>query len=208
MKAGPYEVKVTPRANCRRMILHYHKAERALTLSVPKGTTQAAIRDFLNRNMDWIRQQMGTEAPWQSAYAPGERHWCFGRLVTLGAEAPAGEAYLRWRNEQLIAVIRRLLAAWTARMGVRVTHVTLQEMTSRWGSCRSKTGRLTFNTKLAMYEERLIEETVVHELCHLFHANHSAAFYAEMTKWLPDWKARKAARDRLDVRPRPPAGRA
>ena len=90
------------------------------------------------------------------------------------------------------------------RMDVRVSHVTLQEMTSRWGSCRAATGRLTFNTRLGMLEERLIEETVVHERCHFFHQNHSAAFYAQMTRWLPDWKARKAQRDKADMRPRPP----
>lgn len=205
MKAGPYEVRVTARANCRRLILHYNKSARELSLSVPVGTPERVIRAFLSDHMDWIRQQMGSPVQWQPVYAAGERHWCFGRLVTLGVDAPEGEAaYLQWRNGRLIQVLRRLLEKWTARMGVRITHVTVQEMTSRWGSCRKETGRLTFNTRLAMYEEVVIEETVVHELCHLFHAKHSAAFYAEMTRWLPDWKQRKAVREGMDVRPQPP----
>lgn len=205
MMAGPYEVEVTARANCRRMILRCRRGERALTLSVPKGTTQAAIRAFLAQNMGWITRQMGQPVQWQAQFAPGERHWCLGRLVTLGVDAPSRDAFLRWRQEQFRQVLQRLLLRWTARMGVSITHVTLQEMTSRWGSCRSATRRLTFNTKLAMYEEPLIEEVVVHELCHLFHANHSAAFYALMTRWLPDWQSRKRLRDARDVRPQPPA---
>ena len=204
MKFGVYEVKVVQRANCRRMILRCSRDQGMLTLSVPKGTTQAAIREFLSASRAWIDKQMNAPAPWQPSYVAGERHWVFGRQVTLGMDVPEGEAYLRWRNQQLLAVLRHMLVQWTARMGVHVTHVTLQEMTSRWGSCRPKTGRLTFNTKLAMYSEWIIEETVVHELCHFFHGNHSAAFYAELTKWLPDWKARKAQRDKADVRPQPP----
>ena len=204
MMIGPYEVQVTPRTQCRRMVLRYRRQEGKLMLSTPPHATAKEIRAAV----DGIKKgTVGAPAAWTPGYAPGERHLCLGRVVTLGVDAPAGkEAFLRWRNEQLLPVIRRLLKKWKARMGVRVTHVTLQEMTSRWGSCRAATGRLTFNTRLGLYEEALIEETVVHELCHFFHQNHSAAFYAEMTKWLPDWRARKQRRDRMDVQPKPPAG--
>jgi len=205
MRAGPYEVKVIQHAGCRRMILRCRKQEGQLTLTVPRGTKDEEIRAFLAKNMDWIRRAAGDASQWKPMYARGEKHWCMGRLVQLGWEAPAGEkAFKEWRNQQLARVLELQLRYWTRRMQLQVTHVTLQEMTSRWGSCRSATGRLTFNTKLGMYDEGLIEETVVHELCHFFHPNHSAAFYAEMTKWLPDWKARKQRRDAMDVRPLPP----
>ena len=208
MKIGPYEVRVTARANCRRMILRYRKQDDLLTLSVPPRATDVQIRRFLEDNLDWIRRTVGEPSQWTPQYAAGERHWCLGRLVTLGVDAPAGEVRFRqWRNDQLLPVIRRLLAKWMGAMRVQVTHVTLQEMTSRWGSCRAKTGRLTFNTKLGMYDEQLIEETVVHELCHFLHQNHSPAFYAEMTKWLPDWRVRKQKRSAMDVHPQPPAQR-
>ena len=207
MKVGPYEVQVTARRGCRRLILRYRKQEGVLTLSVPPGTTQREAQAFLDRNMEWIRRTVGQPEQWKPAYAQGERHWCLGRLVTLGTDAPCGEAvFLSWRNQQLLAVLKPMLTTWAARLNVRVTHVTLREMSSRWGSCRAATGRLTFNTRLGLYEPALIEETVVHELCHFFHQNHSAAFYAEMTRWLPDWRARKKRRDATDVRPLPPAG--
>lgn len=205
MRIGPYEVKVTARANCRRMILRWKKQENLLTLSVPRGTTERQAREFLEKNLEWMRRTVGQPQQWTARYEAGERHWCMGRLVTLGREAPAGEAaFRRWRDQLLLEEIRRQLMMWTARMDVRVTHVTLREMSSRWGSCRSRTGRLTFNTRLGCYDAALIEETVVHELCHFFHGNHSAAFYAEMTRWLPDWRIRKKRRDTMDVRPLPP----
>lgn len=206
MKIGPYQVKVIVRHNSKRMILRCGRQEGVLTLTVPRGTTEAEARAFLEANRSWIESHMG-EPAWTPQYLYGERHWCLGRLVTLGRDAPVGEAAFReWRSRQLMTILRRLLGYWTSRMQVGVTHVTLQEMSSRWGSCRAATGRLTFNTKLAMYDEALIEETVVHELCHFFHMNHSPAFYQEMTRWLPDWRARKERRAAADVRPLPPAG--
>ena len=205
MRIGPYEVQVTARANCRRMILRWKKQENRLLLSVPRGTTERQAREFLEKNLEWMRRTVGQPQQWTARYEAGERHWCMGRLVTLGREAPAGEsAFRRWRDQLLLAEIRRQLTMWTVRMGVRVTHVTLREMSSRCGSCRSGTGRLTFNTRLGLYDAALIEETVVHEMCHFFHGNHSPAFYAEMTRWLPDWRSRKQRRDAMDVRPLPP----
>lgn len=202
VKAGSYEVQVTVRANCRRMKLRCSKSEGTLKLSVPPGTGAGEIRAFLDRSMDWIKQTAGEADAWKPMYAFGERHWCLGHQVVLGVDAPKGkEAYLAWRDQQLIRVLRLLLDYWTRKMQVRVTHVTIRQMSSRWGSCRADTGRVTFSSSLALYDERLIEETVVHELCHFFHQNHSQAFYAEMTRWLPDWRARKKRRDEMDVRP-------
>lgn len=205
MKAGPYEVQVRVRANCRRMILRYRKQENELLLSVPPRATEKEIRAFLEGNMDWIRCTAGEAVSWKPQYAAGERHMCMGRRVTLGVDAPAGEAaYKQWRNQQLIPVLERLLQKWVSRLHVRVTHVSLREMSSRWGSCTASKGRLSFNSRLGLFDEKIIEETVVHELCHFFHQNHSAAFYAEMTKHLPDWQARKTQRESMDVRPLPP----
>ncbi len=205
MKIEGYEVDVMPRRANRRMLLHYRKAEQRLFVTVPVGTPERRIREFLTDNLDWIRRQAGSAPAWQSAYAPGERHWCLGRLVTLGKDAPAGEeAYLRWRDAQLRPVVLRLVEKWRKPMGLTVSSVSFRRTQSRWGSCNGKQRKLNFSTRLAMFEEPLIELTVVHELCHLFHMNHSPAFWAEMTKWLPDWKIRRERRESRDVRPLPP----
>ncbi len=204
MKIGPYEVKVTQRPNCRRMILRHHRTDGTFSLSVPRGARTKDITAFLTANLRWMERQAGQAAPVQPAFAAGEQHCLLGRWVTLGRDVPAGAAYLRHREAVLRRVILTLLQKWAPVMRVTVTHVTLREMTSRWGSCRPKTGRLTFNLHLASYPERIIEETVVHELCHFFHADHSAAFYGEMDRYLPDWRIRKAERTGMDVRPRLP----
>lgn len=206
MKFGPYEIAVTARANCRTMRLRYHPADHRLTLSVPKRASRRAIEAFLAQHRDWIDARMQGDQPWRPAYAAGERHLLLGRYVTLGHEGvPIGEEALRrCERESLSAVLRRLLPLWEARMGVRVSRVTLREMTSRWGSCRKDRASLTINLRLARVPEELIEQVLVHELCHLLHPNHSPAFYAEMTRRLPDWPERKKRLDSFDLRPLPP----
>lgn len=206
MKFGPYEIAVTARANCRTMRLRYHPADHRLTLSVPKGTSRRSIEAFLVRNREWMDERMQGAQAWEPAYAPGERHLLLGSYVTLGQSGvPASEEGLRrLRVKTLTAVLRRMLPVWEARMGVHVNRITIREMTSRWGSCRKDRATLTINLRLARVPEELIEQVLVHELCHMFHANHSPAFYAEMTRYLPDWPERKKHLDRFDIRPLPP----
>lgn len=211
MKIGHYDVKVTVRANARRMILRCRPTEGVVTLTVPRGSSETQVRRMLEEHLPWIREHMGEQATWQPAYVRGERHWCLGRLVTLGKDAPCGQAdFLAWRDGQLSSTLQQLLDRWMPRLHIqeeRIRRVTVREMSSRWGSCCAARGTLNFSRKLALYEPALIEETVVHELCHFYHQNHSEAFYALLGRSLPDWKARKQTRDGRDVRPRPPEGR-
>lgn len=70
---------------------------------------------------------------------------------------------------------------------------------SKWGSCNLK-DELTFNIKLSMYDESVIEYVVVHELCHTKHKNHSKRFWLEVEKTLPNYKLlRKNLRSQGEV---------
>ena len=42
-----------------------------------------------------------------------------------------------------------------------------------------------------------IDYVIVHELCHLKYHNHSDAYYALLTRQLPDWRERKQRLDNL-----------
>ena len=64
-------------------------------------------------------------------------------------------------------------------------------MKSRWGSC-SGSGRISLNTHLVKLSDALVEYVAVHELCHLRHMHHGAAFYRLMEASLPDWEQRRS----------------
>ena len=52
-------------------------------------------------------------------------------------------------------------------------------------------GQITFALQLYNMPEAAQIYVVVHEYCHFLQPNHSPAFWAEVAKLMPDWKARR-----------------
>ncbi|GHV14371.1 zinc metalloprotease [Fibrobacterales bacterium] len=99
-------------------------------------------------------------------------------------------------SQEEIAELRRLITTlipeWEFRLGVSVKEWNLRKMKSRWGSCKTTTGKITFSTTLAKKSLRCVEYVVAHELAHLLVPNHSKKFYAVIERHLPFWReARK-----------------
>lgn len=75
-------------------------------------------------------------------------------------------------------------------MGVSFGRVTIRCQRTRWGSCSGK-GNLNFNCLLMLAPEEVRDYVVVHELCHLLQLNHSPAFWAEVERVMPGWRAHR-----------------
>lgn len=75
--------------------------------------------------------------------------------------------------------------------GLYPTSVKITAAKSRFGSCSVKNG-ICFSLYLMQYPPEAIDYVVLHELAHIKHHNHSAAFYLLIEKYMPDYKRRRA----------------
>jgi predicted metal-dependent hydrolase len=65
-----------------------------------------------------------------------------------------------------------------------------KRMTSQWGSL-SPDGNVVLDLSLVLARPSAFEYVLVHELCHLVHANHSRAFWREVELRFPEWRAER-----------------
>ncbi len=207
-----HRVQVKRVASARRYTLRVRAATRDVVLTLPPRGSLLRAKLFAERHAAWIGTRLaklpastpfGPGAivplrgiPHEICHRPGARGtvWLEAADPTGGAAAAlcvSGEAPFVARRVQdyLMREARRdLLAAvarHTAALGVSARRVTLRDTTTRWGSC-SSTGALNFSWRLVMAPPAVLDYLAAHEVAHLAHMNHSAAFWATVARLYPD----------------------
>ena len=151
------------------------KSDGTISVSAPPWVGDRQIAAFVREKRGWIeaRRQAAADSP---------------RSL---AEDASPEEVAAWRSV-VEAVVPALIGKWEPVMGVRAGKIAYRNMTSRWGSCNPKTGRICINVQLAKYPPECLEYVVVHELCHLLERGHGPRFKALMDSFLPDWRSIRA----------------
>lgn len=72
----------------------------------------------------------------------------------------------------------------------RLGKITIKYTTSRWGQCHTRTGDIHISTRLLLAPLSVIEYVIIHELAHLYEANHSKKFWNIVGKVDPYYKSK------------------
>ena len=130
--------------------------------------------------------------------------WHEGRYARLSrseqalhfhAPARASDATLRralreFYEAEARADIGRWLPKYLPSLPRAPTRLRLKVMSSQWGSL-SPDGSLALDLALVLGRESAFEYVLVHELCHLLHADHSRNFWREVEARFPDWRSER-----------------
>ena len=107
--------------------------------------------------------------------------------VLLVPPGDAREAIERFYRRRARAEIGPRLDAATARAGTGYAGLTIRGQRTRWASC-SSTGAMSFNWRLLLAPEAVLDYVIEHEVCHLEVMDHSPRFWALLEARVPGWR--------------------
>lgn len=205
----------------RRRTIAISVLDGRVIVRAPLHAATAEVEAFVARRATWIASALASPNPTRTGlrqgqplpFAGGEftvawerselhRHTLVLRdgalTIRLAVGVPIGDEpgvvaaqLLRWYSDRACELLDEAVKRWAPSIGVTPTAIYVRNQRSRWGSC-ARNGALRFNLRLAMVSNELLDYVVVHELAHLLHANHSPAFWAEVSRAMPDYDKRRA----------------
>ena len=95
-----------------------------------------------------------------------------------------------WLKSNAKRILTEETARIAAQMGVEYHSVTISSARSRWGSC-SADNKIRYSFRLLYAPKEVVEYVVTHELAHIRYKNHSPAFWTEVAKYQPNYKAKR-----------------
>jgi predicted metal-dependent hydrolase len=105
-------------------------------------------------------------------------------LVPAHDALPALE---RWYRRVAKTEIAPRVEQAVAEAGVDYERLSIRGQRTRWGSC-SSTGTLSFNWRLLLAPEDVLDYVVWHEVCHLKVPDHSKRFWREVERHFPGYR--------------------
>jgi len=183
----------SPRA--RRLTLRADAVRGVVRIALPPRAKLAEAEAFVAAHHGWIAARV---ARWPVAvpFAPGATIPFDGGTLTLdwhgerragvvrdgdrlilgGAAATVPGRTLRWLRAAALGDLAPATMALAARLGHTAT-VAVRDPASRWGSCATS-GAINYSWRLILAPPAVRQSVVAHEVAHLVHANHGAAFWA------------------------------
>jgi predicted metal-dependent hydrolase len=201
-----YTIRRSSRARHVRVNVNAHEGvEVVLPQRAPERTAAAAVAEL----RPWIERRLGEAQAVRARLA--ERAGTvpyLGDALALVAQSgrtrvhrrgdrllvPAGDprpALERWYRRAARREIALRLDRATAQAGTSYRDLTIRGQRTRWASCSAQ-GRMSFNWRLLLAPESVLDYVIWHEVCHLEVLDHSRRFWALLERRWPRYRDDRA----------------
>jgi predicted metal-dependent hydrolase len=198
-----YQVRRSERAHRVRVTVDPARGvEVVLPRRAPAREAAAAVSEL----RPWIERRMReVERAREAVAARGDTLPYLGGTLRTVAQArrarvhrqgdvllvPAGEervpALERWYRRAARTEIAPRLEDACRQTGSSYSNLTIRGQRNRWASC-SRSGAMSFNWRLLLAPEPVLDYVVWHEVCHLQVMDHSPKFWALLARHWPHYR--------------------
>jgi predicted metal-dependent hydrolase len=197
-----YTLRRSPRARRVRVTV---ESDGAVRVTLPRRAPARAADEAVRELAPWIerRRRALARAASEIARTPGMVPYLDRELrvvpqpgrtrvhrrgdTLLVPQTGRAVALERWYRRAARAEIAPRLDAAVARAGTSYSRLTIRGQRTRWASC-STGGAMSFNWRLLLAPEAVLDYVIEHEVCHLEVLDHSPRFWRLVESRVPDWR--------------------
>lgn len=200
-----YELKIT-RKRIKNIIIKVRKVG-IVEVSVPYFVNYSQVNEIIKLKNTWIVQRMQelskAQKPKQISFLGKNYDLEFELgmradvlikdnkiIVNCLNESEAKDILDNFYKSKSKEIFQEILFRFCAITNKSIKSFKVRKMTTRWGSCNTKLAYINLNTELIKKDYKAIEAVIMHELTHLYYANHSKAFYDKLLEFMPDYYER------------------
>ena len=194
-----YEVEIIRKGNKNT----YVRISDDLRIKVTTNyfVTKKDIRSLLDRNIEFLRNTIEKKnreiMKKEKFYYLGKPYDIIEFSSTSKLEIIDNKIYVsdkkyidKWLKKEMIRIFEERLkynySLFTE--NIPYPNLKIRNMKTRWGVCNRKNLSITLNSNLIRETVDKIDYVIIHELSHLVHFNHSAAFWTTVGKYCPKYK--------------------
>ncbi len=214
VSSAPYRIRRSDRARRARIQVSADGVE----VVVPRRLPMRDVEPFVEEKRPWIERTLRRMREAEAEHSPpvledGEELPFMGERLTLRVHvepararphvarkgdmlhvkvaasdgASLRDALERWYRRQAREEIGPRLDRASARARTSYTTLQIRAQRTRWASC-SSTGAMSFNWRLLLAPEEILEYVIEHEVVHLQIHDHSEKFWTELKRRVPEYK--------------------
>ena len=175
-----------------------------IILSAPYFCTQSIALDFVQKNIEWIKEHQTQNTP-QTKFNPNDSISILGKtyLINHNPQQKTGiqidnntlvvggevnfihRRISNFAKKELLTYINQKANQMALKIQKKPSRISLKNTISRWGSCSSKQN-LNFCWKIAFAPLFVIDYLIAHEVSHLKEMNHSNDFWKTVSLFQVD----------------------
>jgi predicted metal-dependent hydrolase len=200
----------------RRTVVLEINQQGELVVRAPWYLPDSEIKEVICRHQKWIEKKLAEVEQKRQKVKPksfvaGENFLYLGQefplilrpqpkpslafngrafILSAGYQSRGKELFEKLYRKMARAYLSRRLEQLARLNGFKFKKFRLSSARTRWGSCSAR-GTISLSWRLIMAPPNIIDYVIIHELAHTKEKNHSRAFWALVTQYVPDHKEKR-----------------
>ena len=217
---GTLSLNVQIERTKRKKTISLQFKDTKLIIKAPKVVSKGSLDELIQRKQNWIRERAIMNFEEQKLrnreFIDNEKFFFRGKeyalsviagregtvkivesrlVVTFIDQKPVNREAIKtllegWYLKESIKFLKTRMSELAKKMNVQPSGMTVKNYISRWGSCTVH-NKISYNWRIIMAPDYIIDYLVIHELSHITEPNHSKKFWEHVAKYCEGFQTKR-----------------